>query len=53
MRQPNKNTIQHVRAVVSGTCVDELFTKREDTLFKIMEEMKLLKIENNQLKMVN
>ena len=34
---------KYQRAVVSGTGVDELFTKREDTLFKMVEELKLLK----------
>ena len=44
---------KYQRAVVSGTGVDELFTKREDTLFKMVEELKLLKQENMQIKKVN
>ena len=38
------------RAVVTGTGVDELFTKREDDLFKMTENMRILKQENVQLK---
>ena len=38
---------------MTGTGVDELFSKREENLFSIIEEMKILKQENAQLKKVN
>lgn len=43
---PDIKKEKYPRAVVTGTGVDELFTKRESNLFKIIEEMKTLKTEN-------
>ena len=41
------------RNVVSGTGIDEVYTKKETDMQKLIEEHKNLKIESNQLKLVN
>lgn len=43
---PDIKKEKYARAVVTGTGVDELFTKREDNLFKMIEDMKILRQEN-------
>ena len=45
--------IKYPRNVITGTGIDEVYTKKETDMQKLMDEHKNLKTETNQLKLAN
>ena len=44
---------KYPRQVVTGKGIDEFYTKNNNDLIKLLEEVKNLKTENNQMKLIN